>query len=120
MADEYGLQPHSMKARRRWAADWDYLHRLGPEERAWLERFGREYYGGDSKALEAPDALHRTRELKRACYQLDNFARIDAVSMGRVAVVADLSMSGDECRTSEAVRRAVARREVQEWQRSRK
>lgn len=60
--------------------DFDYADRLGPAEREWLERFGREYYGADAKALKAPDALHCTKELRASVYGAQNAAYRDAMS----------------------------------------
>lgn len=60
--------------------DFDYVEALGPAERAWLERFGREYYGADATALRAPDALHSTNELRADVYGAQNAAYRDAMS----------------------------------------
>lgn len=60
--------------------DFDYADKLGPAEREWLERFGREYYGADAKALKAPDALHCTNELRADVYGAQNAAYRDTMS----------------------------------------
>ena len=83
-AREYGLHARAMRPGRRWAVDWDYLHKLGPAERAWLERFGREFYGADARALKSPGALHATRELRASVYGAQNSAFRDVYSRGLV------------------------------------
>lgn len=36
-----------------------YVDELPPAEKAWMERFLREYYDADNRLLKAPTALHR-------------------------------------------------------------
>lgn len=87
-SSEFGLRVGAFRFGRRWAVDnvgpEGYAHRLGPAERKWLERFNREYYDSDNRALRAPDALHRSDELRRACYAAQNAAQRDVYSRGLV------------------------------------
>lgn len=52
--------------------DQDYFKKLSPEERAWLSKFNREYYDGDFSKSGGGDALHKTKEQKRDCYNRNN------------------------------------------------
>lgn len=95
---------------RQWAVDVDYLRRLPPDERKWLERFLSEYYDADNKLLRPekhvqkcracreggdcgrrppPKALHSTDALRRDCYNTQFHAHEDAYSRGRVSLWED-------------------------------
>lgn len=94
---------------RQWAVDVDYLRRLGPEEREWMQRFLAEYYDADNKLLRPekhpercrtcreggdcgkrpPPALHGTTALRRECYNLQARAYYDVHSRGQVALWED-------------------------------
>lgn len=84
---EFGLKVGAFRPGRRWAVDnvgpGGYAHKLSPAERRWLERFNREYYDADFKAGRP---LHRTKELRRSCYGLQNAAHRDVYSRGLVEI----------------------------------
>lgn len=93
----------------------DYMRRLPPAERAWLERFAAEYYDADNKLLRPekhpercrkcreggdcgkrpPPALHGTTALRRECYNLQARAYYDVHSRGQVALWDDFSAVDD-------------------------
>ena len=52
----------------------DFVRTLSEAERAWLERFNREYYGADSTSLNSSEALHSTQELRRDIFGAQNAA----------------------------------------------
>lgn len=52
----------------------DFVKTLSEDERAWLERFNREFYGADSTSLNSPEALHNTQALRREVFAMQNAA----------------------------------------------
>ena len=86
MAD-YGLRQRAFKPARRWAVDnLDYARTLPAEERAWLERFNREFYDADFRGAEP---LHASDELRKSCYSAQNSAYRDVMSRGAVQLQED-------------------------------
>lgn len=74
---EYGLHPRAFRPGRRASVDNvdpAFVQTLSESERAWLERFNREYYGADSNSLNSPEALHNTSELRRSVFNAQNAA----------------------------------------------
>lgn len=61
------------RAYRRWAIDCDYLHKLPPKERKWMENFLDEYYREDHNKK---DRIHPP-ELKTKCHSSNNAAERD-------------------------------------------
>lgn len=60
----------------RWRLDQDYLAKLSPDERAWLEQFNAEYYRGEFEG----EPLHPRGEARREIYRRFNAAARDLVT----------------------------------------
>jgi len=58
----------------------DYLDGLSPEDKAWMNKFIKEYYDGNVKKGD-PDVLHNTDELRRDCYNRKNRQNRDLYSI---------------------------------------
>lgn len=90
---DFGLKRRAFRPGRQWAVDnvgsGGYAHTLGPAERAWLERFNREYYDADNKALRSGQALHATDALRRDCYARQNCSHRDVYARGMVTLAGD-------------------------------
>lgn len=69
----YGLSPKHAGKKAREFVDYDYLDKLSPEEREWLDRFSREYYHNNFAA--EPNAHPPTDKLK--LYAADHARRRD-------------------------------------------
>lgn len=61
---------------RRDLVDQDYLDKLKPEEKAWLDKFNSEYIGAtfkkNSDGTYSEDNLHKTAEQRQDCYHRNN------------------------------------------------
>lgn len=73
--------PSSVKNRNEYN-DYDYLHKLNDKEKAWLFKFHREYLNADFKSFKTP--LHKTKKLKRTCYDMNNSRTRDLFSRKKV------------------------------------
>lgn len=69
------LNPACIKYAARDFVDFDYIAKLSPEEKDWLNKFSDEYYQASFKKGEQP--LHKTPEERRAVYATDNARRRD-------------------------------------------
>lgn len=49
--------------------DYDYLHKLGPEDLEWLNKFTAEYTNADFRHTKP---LHKTKKLRRERYSANN------------------------------------------------
>jgi len=67
----YGLKRRYFPKNKRWLLDCDYLDQLSEDERAWLDKFQREYYDGAIKKGDS-EALHHDDELRKDCYRRNN------------------------------------------------
>lgn len=67
--------------------DQDYLHKLNDKELAWLNRFNAEYINA-GRELQENKPLHRTKALKKDCYDRNNARNRDILTqqeaMGRI------------------------------------
>lgn len=68
----------------KWRIDYDYLSRLSPEERLWLDRFTVEYYLRGE--LKTPNSLHNNSQTA-LLYKDDNAARCDVVTLPASTVI---------------------------------
>jgi hypothetical protein len=62
----------NLKTRYELIADYDYLDKLSEQEKAWLNKFTKEYVNADLDSKKASRNLHRTKELKKDCYDRNN------------------------------------------------
>lgn len=67
----------------RWRVDQDYLQKLGPADRDWIEKFNDEYY----RAEFTGDALHPAGGLRRDIFAAQNSAARDLVTAATTEVV---------------------------------
>lgn len=69
------LDPHSYGKSTSWKVDMDYVEKLSPEDRAWLEKFCLGEYGGSTNGLHSPDQMRDVwRDKKRASKDVLNTA----------------------------------------------
>ena len=61
-----------------WRLDCDYLAKLSPSEREYIERFLAEHYLG--AGLRSEDALHKSDAERRAIHERRHSARRDIVT----------------------------------------
>lgn len=84
--------------------DFDYIDQLSEEEKVWLNQFIEEYYCGKVKKGDK-DALHKSTEARKDCYQRNNEINRDLYSICRTSkdflgnTKFDLEVLGDESRT---------------------
>lgn len=62
----------NLKTRYELIADYDYLDKLSDEEKAWLNKFTKEYVNADLDTKKKGKNLHRTKELRKDCYDRNN------------------------------------------------
>jgi hypothetical protein len=75
------LEP-AMSPKARWEVmDHDYIHKLSPEEKRWLNNFEEEYthasFNHDGKKL------HRTKKQRKLCYDRNNARNRDMYAIFR-------------------------------------
>jgi hypothetical protein len=66
----------------RWRVDQDYLQKLGPAERDWIEKFNDEYYRAEFKG----EPLHPAGPLRRQIFRAQNAAAVDLVTAATTEV----------------------------------
>lgn len=73
-----GLNPGVNGRFRKDAIDFDYLDKLSPEEKDWLNRFMEEYNG--TNFAHPGELLHKDKEEQRKLYGKNNASRRDLVN----------------------------------------
>ena len=58
--------------------DFDYIDKLGHEDKLWLSQFNEEYLGARLNGSKKP--LHRTKRLKKNCFDMNNSRNRDITS----------------------------------------
>jgi hypothetical protein len=76
----YHLSKWRLPKNLRWLHDFDYINKLSPAERNWLNKFIKEYYDGNVKKGDL-DALHNTTKLRKDCYNRKNLQNRDLTSI---------------------------------------
>lgn len=85
-SQRYGLFRRWYPKPKQWAVDQDYAHKLSEGDRAWLDRFNREYHAGDMRAGD-PKNVHSSLgplfefALRRDCYARNNKQNRDLFSL---------------------------------------
>ena len=68
-----GLKPElNLKTRHELIADYDYLKKLNNKELEWLNKFTKEYVNAEIDNRKPRKNLHRTKALKKDCYDRNN------------------------------------------------
>jgi len=62
----------NLKTRYELIADYDYLDKLSDNEKAWLNKFTKEYVNADLDTKRKSKNLHRTDRLRKDCYDRNN------------------------------------------------
>lgn len=60
--------------------DQDYLNKLSPKEKDWLNKFNREYVNGSLDSSNPKKNLHRTKKLIKDCYDRNNSRNRDILT----------------------------------------
>jgi hypothetical protein len=72
MAKRYGLSKRFTRKASRDFVDFDYVHKLTPQDADWLSKFSQEYYQGDY--VDDADNVHPPT-FKLRLYAADNSVR---------------------------------------------
>lgn len=62
----------NLKTRYELIADYDYLNKLSEKEKAWLNKFTKEYVNADLDTKRKSKNLHKTDRLRKDCYDRNN------------------------------------------------
>lgn len=62
----------NLKTRYELIADYDYLDKLSDKDKAWLNKFTKEYVNADLDTKRPGKNLHRNKELRKDCYDRNN------------------------------------------------
>ena len=62
----------NLKTRYELISDYDYLDELSEKEKAWLNKFTKEYVNADLNTKKKSRNLHKTERLKKDCYDRNN------------------------------------------------
>lgn len=67
------LRPEfNLKTRQDLISDYDYLAKLSPKEKEWLNKFTKEYVNAEINTKQPRRNLHKTKSLKKDCYDRNN------------------------------------------------
>lgn len=62
----------NLKTRYELISDYDYLDKLSDKEKAWLNKFTKEYVNADLDTRKKSNNFHRTDRLRKDCYDRNN------------------------------------------------
>lgn len=79
----HGLNPKTFPVSVREFVEIDYIHKLGPEERAWLARFNDRYHGASYPKAEQAGETPAETDSRRAAYIRKNKANNDVYAVAR-------------------------------------
>jgi hypothetical protein len=65
--------------------DYDYLHKLKPEELEWLNKFTEEYVHASLDTERPKKNLHRNKTLRKECYDRNNARNRDVLTRQRAS-----------------------------------
>ncbi len=72
---QYGLSKRHTRRKSRDFNDFDYVDKLSPTEKAWLDKFAREYY--QNQFTNTRKDKHARQEQRRQCYGTENARQRD-------------------------------------------
>lgn len=73
--------------------DYDYIHKLNDEEKAWLDKFTAEWVGATYKN-DGTD-MHKTKEERKLCNLNNNANNRDVISRQRASKTPPYSLNAD-------------------------
>ena len=65
--------------------DQDYIDKLSPKEKDWLNKFNKEYIGDDLDRENLKKNLHRTKKLKKSCDDMNNSRNRDVLTRAKAS-----------------------------------
>ena len=65
--------------------DQDYIHKLSPKEKDWLNKFNREYISGTVNRDNPKKNLHNTRKLIKSCDDRNNSRNRDILTRAKAS-----------------------------------
>jgi hypothetical protein len=76
-----GLNKHLFSRVKQEYHDYDYIDKLSEKEKQWLSTFTEEYLG--ARLNHKNKKLHRTKKLKRDCFNRNNARQRDTYAIAR-------------------------------------
>lgn len=62
----------NLKTRQDLISDYDYINKLTPKEKEWLNKFTKEYVNAELNSKQPKKNFHKTKKLKKDCYDRNN------------------------------------------------
>lgn len=62
----------NLKTRYELISDYDYVDKLSDSEKAWLNKFTKEYVNADLDTKNKRKNLHKSKEMRKDCYDRNN------------------------------------------------
>lgn len=75
------LRPELNLKTRTEVAEYDYVHKLSDDEKAWLNKFTEEYVNANIPKYKPK--LHKTKKLKKDCYDRNNARNRDVFTRAK-------------------------------------
>lgn len=67
------LKPElNLKTRYELINDYDYLNKLSPKEKEWLNKFTKEYVNAELNTKQPKKNLHKSAKARKECYNRNN------------------------------------------------
>lgn len=84
-ADRPNLDPRLNLKTRYELIDQDYLNKLSPKELDWLDKFNKEFIGASLDSENPKKNLHKTKKLRKDCYDKNNARNRDALTRAKAS-----------------------------------
>lgn len=65
--------------------DYDYIDKLDNKQKAWLDKFTKEYVNASLDSKTPKKNLHNTKELKKDCYDRNNSRNRDILTRAKAS-----------------------------------
>jgi len=65
--------------------DYDYINQLSSKDKAWLDKFTKEYVNASLDSRNPKKNLHNTPELKKDCYDRNNSRNRDILTRAKAS-----------------------------------
>lgn len=62
----------NLKTRYELISDYDYVDKLSESDKAWLNKFTKEYVNADLDTKNKRKNLHKSKQLRKDCYDRNN------------------------------------------------